>query len=118
MKRFRILVLMHEDLVPPDSLTGQDVTSAEWKTEYDVVSTLRKLGHDVTPLGVKIALDPQRRDVMPELAERGDHIIFRLPLGAGHVLPREGVRRDQIFVHQDKNAEPLHTATLCRPLRK
>ena len=54
MKRLRILVLMHEDLVPPDApSTGQDVTSAEWKTEYDVVSTLRKLGHDVKPLGVK-----------------------------------------------------------------
>ena len=50
MKRLRILVLMHEDLVPPDApLTGQDVTSADWKTEYDVVSTLRKLGHDVKP---------------------------------------------------------------------
>ena len=53
MKRLRILVLMHEDLVPPDPLNGQDVTGAEWKTEYDVVSTLRKLGHDVKPLGVK-----------------------------------------------------------------
>ena len=53
MKRLRILVLMHEDLVPPEPRTGQDVTSAEWKTEYDVVSTLRTLGHDVTPLGVK-----------------------------------------------------------------
>ena len=41
MKRSRILVLMHEDLVPPDSLTGQDVIGAEWKTEYDVVSTLQ-----------------------------------------------------------------------------
>ena len=53
MKRLRILVLMHKDLVPPEPLTGQDVTRAEWKTEYDVVSTLRQLGHDVTPLGVK-----------------------------------------------------------------
>ena len=66
----------------------------------------------------EIALDPQRRDRMPELAQRGDHIIFRLPLGAAHVLPREGLRRDQIFVHQHENAEPLHTATRCRPLRK
>ena len=52
MKRLRILVLMHEDLVPPDPLNGQDVAGAEWKTEYDVVSTLRKLGHDVRPLGI------------------------------------------------------------------
>jgi hypothetical protein len=26
MKRLRILVLMHKDLVPPEPLTGQDVT--------------------------------------------------------------------------------------------
>ncbi len=26
MKRLRILVLMHEDLVPPEPRTGQDVT--------------------------------------------------------------------------------------------
>lgn len=63
MKRLRILVLMHEDLVPPDPLNGQDVSGAEWKTEYDVVSTLRKLGHDVKPLGVKSDLGVLRSAV-------------------------------------------------------
>lgn len=53
MRRLRILVLMHEDLVPPDQLNGHDLKAVGWKTEYDVVSTLRKLGHDVHPLGVK-----------------------------------------------------------------
>jgi len=53
MRRLRILVLMHEGLVPPDDLSGQDLATAEWKTEYDVVSTLKKLGHEVRPLGVK-----------------------------------------------------------------
>ena len=71
MKRLRILVLMHEDLVPPDPLNGQDVTAAEWKTEYDVVSTLRKLGHDVKPLGVKSDLGVLRsaiEDWKPQIA--------------------------------------------------
>jgi len=53
MKRLRILVLMHEDLVPPEPRTGQDVTRRRVEDGYDVVSTLRTLGHDVTPLGVK-----------------------------------------------------------------
>lgn len=53
MKRLRILVLMHEDLVPPEHVTGYDVKTVEWRTEYDVVSTLKKLGHEVYPLGVK-----------------------------------------------------------------
>src|ERR1044071_2883851 len=71
MKRLRILVLMHEDLVPPDPLNGQEVAGAEWKTEYDVVSTLRKLGHDVKPLGVKSDLGVLRsaiEDWQPQIA--------------------------------------------------
>jgi len=74
MKRSRILVLMHADLVPPDSLNGQDVTRAEWKTEYDVVSTLRKLGHDVKPLGVKSDLGVLRSAI----EEWKPHIAFNL----------------------------------------
>jgi D-alanine-D-alanine ligase len=53
MKRLRVLVLVHEDLVPPDHLNGHDLKTVEWRTEYDVVSTLRKLGHEVQPIGVK-----------------------------------------------------------------
>ena len=53
MKKLRILVLMHEDLVPPQSLKGySDKEIVEWKTEYDVVSTLKDMGHDVKALGV------------------------------------------------------------------
>ena len=43
MKPLRVLVLLHPDLVPPDSLgnrTAQEINA--WKTEYDVVSTLRE----------------------------------------------------------------------------
>lgn len=43
MKRLRILVLMHEDLVPPDEVNDYDLKTVEWRTEYDVVSTLKKL---------------------------------------------------------------------------
>jgi D-alanine-D-alanine ligase len=74
MKRLRILVLMHEDLVPPDPLNGQEVAGAEWKTEYDVVSTLRKLGHDVKPLGVKSDLGVLRSAV----EDWKPHIAFNL----------------------------------------
>jgi D-alanine-D-alanine ligase len=54
MKKLRVLVLMHDYLVPPADLTGQDPATAEWRTEFDVVTTLRdELQHDVHPLGVK-----------------------------------------------------------------
>ncbi len=74
MKRLRILVLMHEDLVPPDPLNGQEVAGAEWKTEYDVVSTLRKLGHNVKPLGIKSDLGVLRSAV----EDWKPHIAFNL----------------------------------------
>jgi D-alanine-D-alanine ligase len=74
MKRLRILVLMHEDLVPPDHLNGHDLKTVEWRTEYDVVSTLRKLGHEVQPLGVKNDLGVIRSAI----DEWKPHITFNL----------------------------------------
>jgi D-alanine-D-alanine ligase len=64
MKRLRVLVLMHPDLVPPDSLEGRSEKEIfEWKTEYDVVSTLRAAGHEVRPLGVQHELKPIRDEI-------------------------------------------------------
>src|SRR5206468_4871132 len=51
-RKLRILALMHEALVPPEDVKGVDLEAAEWKTEYWVVTTLRRLGHEVFPLGV------------------------------------------------------------------
>ena len=54
MRRLRVGVLTHRDLVPPDSLEGlEDREIQKWKTEYDVVTTLEKLGHEVRPLGLQ-----------------------------------------------------------------
>ena len=52
MKKWRILALVHDHLVPPDDVTGIDVREAEWKMEYDVVETLRERGHEVAVLGI------------------------------------------------------------------
>jgi D-alanine-D-alanine ligase len=60
-KPLRILVLMHPSLVPPDTLKGQPAEEVHrWKTEYGVVSTLRKIGHEVRALGVQDELNPIR----------------------------------------------------------
>lgn len=72
MKKLRILVLMHEDLVPPDSLEGySDQEIVEWKTEFDVVTTLKEMGHDVIPVGVFDDLGVIRRAIrehQPDIA--------------------------------------------------
>ena len=62
MKKLRALVLMHETLVPPESLEGYTETEIlEWQTEFDVVNTLREMGHEVLPLGVCDDLGDLRR---------------------------------------------------------
>ena len=64
MKKLRVVVLMHEDLIPPDSLKGfSEVDLNEWQTEYDVVSALEELGHHVFKLGVRDELGPLRRAI-------------------------------------------------------
>jgi D-alanine-D-alanine ligase len=64
MKRLRVLVLVHPDLIPPESSKGYtDQERNVWKTEYDVVTTLRTAGHEVRPLGVHDELKPIRDDI-------------------------------------------------------
>jgi D-alanine-D-alanine ligase len=64
MKKQRVLVLTHPDLLPPDSKEGYTEQEADvWKTEYDVITTLRSLGHEVKPLGVQDELHPIREAI-------------------------------------------------------
>jgi D-alanine-D-alanine ligase len=65
---------MQESLVPPDEVKGVDLEGAEWKMEYDVVSTLRGLGHEVQPLGVGGNL----ADIRNAIADFKPHITFNL----------------------------------------
>lgn len=74
MRRVRVLALVHGHLVPPDDTTGVDVREAEWKMEYDVVETLREIGHEVQVLGIHDDLSSIR-----SAAESfRPHIIFNL----------------------------------------
>jgi D-alanine-D-alanine ligase len=63
-RRKRVLVLLHEDLVPPDSIDDMtDAQIAPFKTEFDVVATLKEMGHNVLPLGVSDDLGVMRRAI-------------------------------------------------------
>ena len=56
-RKLRAIVLMHESLIPPNSLDGVENREKEpWRTEYDVVSTLGAMGHEVWPVGVRAEL--------------------------------------------------------------
>ena len=75
MKPLRVLVLMHPDFTPPDSLKGYSEKEKHvWKTEYDVISTLRASGHEVTAIGVQHELRPIREAI----EERKPDVVFNL----------------------------------------
>jgi len=74
-RKMRVVVLMHEDLIPPDSIEGlteQEVTP--FKTEFDVVVTLQEMGHEVHPLGVSDDLGVLRRAI----EQIKPHVCFNL----------------------------------------
>ena len=74
MKKRRVLALVHAHLVPPDDATGIDVLEAEWKMEYDVIETLREIGHEVRVLGTHDNLSAIRTTV----EEFKPQIVFNL----------------------------------------
>jgi len=83
MKTLRALVVVHASLVPPESLEGYtDKQIEEWRTEYDVASTLRRVGHEVRCLGVLDSLTELRGaiadwkpDIVFNLLEEFDGIV-------------------------------------------
>ncbi|NBW90661.1 MAG: D-alanine--D-alanine ligase, partial [Gammaproteobacteria bacterium] len=83
MKPLKILVIAHPQLLPPDSLDGYTAQQIdEFRTEYDVIHTLRGLGHDVRALGVldslselRAAITEWRPDVVFNLLEEFNGIV-------------------------------------------
>ena len=61
MKPQRVLALVHKGLEPPDEkIAKTTVEQAEWRMEYDVVRTLKAIGHEVCVIGVHDDLTPIR----------------------------------------------------------
>jgi D-alanine-D-alanine ligase len=75
MKSLRTLVVVHSSLLPPESLDGfSEKEIDEWRTEYDVVSTLRAAGHEVHTLGVLDSLTELRASLL----EFKPEVVFNL----------------------------------------
>jgi D-alanine-D-alanine ligase len=75
-RKYRILLMVEKTLVPPDDVSGLTESQIdEFRTEYDVLRTLRRRkGHDVRVVGIG--------DHLTELRETIDewhpHIVFNL----------------------------------------
>ena len=74
-RKLRVITLVQEGLIPPDTLDGvENKKKAAWRTEYDVVSTLRSLGHEVWPIEVRSELNV----IQDAIEQHKPHIAFNL----------------------------------------
>jgi D-alanine-D-alanine ligase len=73
MKKQRVLVLVHKDLVPPEGITTAEVEPA-WRMEWDVVTTLRERGHALQVISVHDDLTP----IPSSIEEFKPTIVFNL----------------------------------------
>jgi D-alanine-D-alanine ligase len=83
MKKLRVLVLVHETLVPPENADGYSEQEIDaWRTEYDVTTSLRAMGHEVKVLGLgdnladlRNAITDWRPDIAFNLLEEFQGIV-------------------------------------------
>ncbi len=75
VKRRRIIVLVHESLIPPEDVSDLSPAKLQsFKTELDVREGLRSLGHDVSMVGLSDDLGPLRIAI----EEIKPHVVFNL----------------------------------------
>jgi D-alanine-D-alanine ligase len=71
-KKLKIAVLLHKGLLPPDNAPQlKREETEEFKVEFDVISTLKKEGHEIFPVEMYGELEPLRElidEVKPDIA--------------------------------------------------
>jgi D-alanine-D-alanine ligase len=114
MKKLRVLVLVHETLVPPENVDGYSEQEIDaWRTEYDVTTSLRAMGHEVKVLGLgdnladlRNAITDWRPDIAFNLLEEfqgivtyDQHVVAFLELMK---LPYTGCNPRGMMISRDK----------------
>lgn len=75
MKRLRILLLTHEQLLPPVSIEGLSEKEIDvFRSEFNIYSTLHNLGHEVTLVGVRDRLTELRETIR----EKKPDVVFNM----------------------------------------
>lgn len=75
MRRYRILLMVHKSLVPPEDIEGLTEKQIDvFRTEYNVYSTLYNLGHKVRVLG----MDDRLSELRETIREWRPHVVFNL----------------------------------------
>lgn len=74
-RKLKVLLLTDPRCIPPDDIATLSPEAAQpFRTEWDVIRTLRSVGHDVRPLGVYDELRPIRQAI----DEFAPDIVFNL----------------------------------------
>lgn len=116
MKKRRVLLLVHEDFVPPppDEIEAMsDAEVEEFKTEHHVESELREAGHEVRVLGLHDELAPLRLaikefrphvvfNLLEEFGGERSHAIYIVNYLELHGVAYTGCSAPGLFVAQDK----------------
>lgn len=75
MKNLNVLTIVNKNLIPPETMDGKSSEEIDlWKTEFDVINTLREIGHQVDVLGIDDDLSPLRQAIL----ETKPQIVFNL----------------------------------------
>jgi D-alanine-D-alanine ligase len=74
VKPRRVLTLVHPELVPHEDRPATDPSNADRRMEWDVISTLRARGHELSVIGVDDDLTPIRQTI----DEFKPEIVFNL----------------------------------------
>jgi len=93
MRRLRIAVLMDKDLIPPETIERvSDKEMAPWKTEYDVLVTLKEMGHHADVVGIggdlsalSTACETLRPDIVFNLLEEFRGLRIHVPYVLGYL---------------------------------
>ena len=73
--KLRIMVLLHEDLIPPQKIEDGVIKEKQpWRTEYDVISTLQSMGHEARACGLRSDLAV----IGKSIEEQKPHVTFNL----------------------------------------
>lgn len=113
MSELKVLTLVHQQCVPPEKATVSQADWAQWKTEFYVKRTLKKLGHQVKIFGVtddlgdlKTAIDDFTPDIVFNLLEEFNgepsfeaHVVSFLELMG---VPYTGCNPQGLSVGRDK----------------
>lgn len=119
-RKLRVIVLVREDLVPPATLDGvADKTKAPWRTEYDVISTLTRMGHEVWPVGVYSELGVIREAI----EAHKPHVAFNLleefdgyPLFDQHVVSYLELRKQKYTGCNPRGLTLTHDKALTKKI--